>query len=819
VSLHDYARKRRFERTPEPRGDDRAPGHRPIFVVQLHHASTRHYDFRLEMDGALKSWAVPKGPSLRAGEKRLAVEVEDHPLDYATFEGDIPEGNYGAGHVDVFDHGHWACDGDPLASLAAGKLDFTLSGDKLKGGWTLVRTRMRGGKPQWLLMKRSDAHAADREADDLVDGTAKPDAKKTKRRGMRTAKTAAPRKRAGKPPAKSSSTWHKRALALEGARDGRMPVEFAPQLTTLRAAPPTGDDWLHEIKWDGYRLMVDLVDGVAKLRSRGGLDWNETFPEVAKAVESLPVADACLDGELVVLGDDGQSDFSELQRVIDGTSKSPLRYLLFDLPGLAGVDLRRAPLHARKTLLKSLLPRKPGLLAYSDHVVGHGAEVFAQTERQGIEGVISKRADSTYRAGRSGDWIKSKHENTDEFVIVGYTTPKGSRSGFGSLLMATRARDGLRYVGRVGTGFDNEMLRTLYKRLRAIERKTATVELPGHIALPLRTVHWVAPQLVAEVAFRGWAKEGLLRQAAFKRLRIDKRAADVEPPQATEETMTLTNPDRVVFEGARYTKADVADYYRSVAKWLLPELANRPLSLLRCPDGSQGQCFFQKHHAGSLGDDVRAIVLQQKSGKEPYLYVDSIDGVLDLVQMNTLEFHPWGARVDDPERPDRMIFDLDPGEGVRWPAIVAAARDVRAKLKSAGLEAFVRLSGGKGLHVVVPIARGPSWDDVHAFCEGFASAMAGHAPDRYVATMSKAKRPGRIFIDWLRNARGATSIASWSLRARKGAPVAVPIRWEDLGATRKPDAFDLGKAKQRAARLRKDPWAGFANLDQQLPAL
>jgi bifunctional non-homologous end joining protein LigD len=385
--------------------------------------------------------------------------------------------------------------------------------------------------------------------------------------------------------------------------------------------------------------------------------------------------------------------------------------------------------------------------------------------------------------------------------------------------MATRAHGGLRYVGRVGTGFDNEMLRTLYKRLRAIERKTATVELPGHIALPLRTVHWVAPQLVAEVAFRGWAKEGLLRQAAFKRLRIDKRAADVEPPQATEETMTLTNPDRVVFEGARYTKADVADYYRSVAKWLLPELANRPLSLLRCPDGSQGQCFFQKHHAGSLGDDVRAIVLQQKSGKEPYLYVDSIDGVLDLVQMNTLEFHPWGARVDDPERPDRMIFDLDPGEGVRWPAIVAAARDVRAKLKSAGLEAFVRLSGGKGLHVVVPIARGPSWDDVHAFCEGFASAMAGHAPDRYVATMSKAKRPGRIFIDWLRNARGATSIASWSLRARKGAPVAVPIRWEDLGATRKPDAFDLGKAKQRAARLRKDPWAGFANLDQQLPAL
>jgi bifunctional non-homologous end joining protein LigD len=844
VSLREYARKRRFDATPEPEASAGRPGHRPIFVVQLHQARARHYDFRLEVDGALRSWAVPKGPSLRAGEKRLAVEVEDHPLEYAGFEGDIPEGNYGAGHVDVFDRGHWASDGDPQAALAAGKLDFTLSGDKLRGGWKLVRTHLKGRQPQWLLIKRSDDEAADLEADDLFDA---PPARRTRKKAA--ARTTAPvgatevatprgRGRTGKAVAASAAptkaktgkatVWRRRAFALAGARDGAMPVGFAPELATLRAAPPAGEDWLHELKWDGYRLMADLVGGAAKLRSRGGLDWNGSFPEVAKAVAALPVADACLDGELVVLDKDGRSDFSELQRAIEGTSRAPLRYVVFDLPGLAGVDLRRAPLLARKALLKQLLGRGAGILAFSDHVVGHGAEVFAQTKAAGIEGVVSKRADSAYRSGRGGDWIKSKHEAADEFVVVGYTAPKGARAAFGSLLLATRARGALRYVGRVGTGFDAEALRAIHARLRAMERKAPTVELPEHVQFPRRSVHWVAPKLVAEVAFRGWAKEGLLRQASFKRLRPDKRPGDVggQAPAGNEETAMatagkgearITHPDRVVFEGAAYTKGDVADYYRAVAKWLLPELAGRPLSLLRCPDGSQKACFFQKHHAGSLGEHVHAIELAQKSGREQYLYVDSIEGVIDLVQMNTIEFHPWGARVDDPEKPDRLVFDLDPGEGVRWPDVVAAARDVRARLKEAGLQGFVRLSGGKGAHVVVPIARGPSWDAVHDFCEAFANAMAAYAPGRYLATAAKAKRPGKVFIDWLRNTRGATSVASWSLRARKGAPVAVPLRWEDLGKVAGPAAFDLAAARQRAARLRKDPWEGFTRLRQRLP--
>ncbi len=830
MALDDYARKRRFDKTPEPAGKPGTAGrHRPIFVVQLHHARARHYDFRLEMDGVLKSWAVPKGPSLRAGDKRLAVEVEDHPLQYASFEGDIPEGNYGAGHVDIFDQGHWACDGDPLEALAAGKIDFTLSGAKLQGGWKLVRTRMKGRQVQWLLIKRDDSHAGDREADDMI-GPAAAGQAQTARKATKTSTAGKPGKAKAKKPTRkaparqTSATWRKRALALDAARDGGLPLDFEPELAKLRASPPAGDDWLHEIKWDGYRLLVDMVDRVARLRSRGGLDWNDTFPEVVSAVQALPVADACLDGELVVLDDQGHSDFSELQRVIKGTSKAQLRYLVFDLPGLAGVDLRKAPLQQRKALLKQLLGSKAGILAYSDHVVGHGAAVYAETKKAGIEGMISKRLGSTYHGGRGGDWIKSKHEQADEFVVVGYTTPKGARSGFGSLLLATNDKGALRYVGRVGTGFDDETLRALYKQMQPLRRERAVLELPGHVSLAPRSVRWLEPRLVVEVAYRGWGKEGLLRQGAFQRLRDDKQADEVFPQtvdasatDAQETGMEITHPDRVVFEGADYTKADVAGYYRDIAPWLLPELKNRPLSLLRCPSGTKGECFFQKHYADSLGAHVRSIMLAQKSGREAYLYIDSIEGVLELVQMNTIELHPWGACVDAPEQPDRLVFDLDPGPGVAWPDVIRAARDVRDKLTQAGLQSFVRLSGGKGLHVVVPLVPKADWAQARLFCESFAQAMAAHAPQTYVATMSKAKRNGKIFIDWLRNARGATSVASWSLRARKGAPVAVPLRWDELGRIKRPDAYDLAKAKRRAASLSSDPWEGSDALRQTLP--
>jgi bifunctional non-homologous end joining protein LigD len=829
MGLRDYARKRRFDATPEPSGEGEGArrGHRPIFVVQLHHARARHYDFRLDADGALKSWAVPKGPSLRPGEKRLAVEVEDHPLSYAGFEGDIPQGNYGAGHVDIFDHGIWSMAGDPLEAIAAGKLDFELHGERLRGGWKLIRTQQRGGKNQWLLVKRNDAHVADADADTLLAGSSAKATHSRSRAALGKRRSAAQSSRPAAPkPAKprrraSLANWRKRALALAGATEHANNEPIAPMLATLRSTTPSGDGWLHEIKWDGYRLLAAMVDGRVTLRSRNGLDWSDDFPEISSALEALGVPRTQFDGELVALDAQGRSDFSALQRTLQGAANAPLRYLLFDLPVLAGVDLRRVALESRKRLLEDVLRSAPDeALAFSQHIVGHGAEVFAASGKQGVEGVISKRIDGAYVEGRSDTWIKTKHSNSDEFVIVGYTAPKGSRSGFGALLMATREGRQLRYVGRVGTGYDDAMLRSLGAQLRKLRVERPVVDLPAHAPIPRGRVQWVEPVLVAEVAFRGWGKEGLLRQASFQRLHVDKTAVEVDAmPNPVTDEVTITHPERVVFPARGFTKGDVADYYRAVAPWLLQELADRPTSLVRCPDGVAGTCFFQKHHSPSLGANVGSVAIREKDGGHAdYVTIADVDGLLELVQMNVLEFHPWGARNADPEHPDRLVFDLDPGPGVTWKEIVAAAREVRGNLVHAGLESWVRLSGGKGLHVVVPLVPKAGWDEAKAFCEAVANAMAQQAPQRYVATASKAKRDHRIFIDWLRNGRGATSVTNWSLRAREGATVAVPLRWEELGRIAGPDAFDLAKAKRRAASLKQDPWEGFAKKRQTLPA-
>lgn len=897
MSLRDYNRKRRFSDTPEPAAEEaaaRARGrgqHRPVFVVQLHNARARHYDFRLEADGALKSWAVPKGPSLRAGDKRLAVQVEDHPLSYATFEGEIPEGNYGAGHVVVFDQGVWSSEGDPLEAIANGKLDFTLEGRKLKGAWKLVRTHMRGGRggsrPQWLLIKRDDRHARDAEADDLVEVEPGPESSAGtgrvwlsnagERRADRPARLpAAKKKAAGKRarapsprPRRGDATWRRRALALEGAADRHFPAGFKPQLATLREHAPRGGDWLHEVKWDGYRMLADLVDGKVKLRSRNNLDWTPDFPAIVEAIEALPVSDARLDGELVALTPQGVSDFALLQHTLQGSSNASLRYMLFDLPGLAGVDISRSPQLARKQLLEALLDKTDasGPLAYSSHVLGHGEEVFAASAGQGLEGILCKRVDAPYLQSRSAHWIKVKHAHGDEFVVVGYTAPRRSRTAFGALLLAVPGRDGLRYVGRVGTGYSDQTLRTLHRQLRTLEQQGPTLELPAHLPSDKRdrgNIHWVRPEMVVEVAYRGWGKDGLLRQGSFQRVRVDKTVEDLAMANdktgagsapwgagqarsgagnrakgagknaakrtvkgATKRTGRAAKPaqvqissrDRVVFPDVGITKGEVADYYAAIAGRMLVDLANRPLSLVRCPDGAEGQCFFQKHHAGTLGPHVHAIALKEKQGKDDYLYIKDAAGLLELVQMNVLEFHPWGAHVDRPEQPDIMVFDLDPGPGIGWKQVVVAAREVRARLQDAGLESFLRLSGGKGLHVVVPIRRGPSWDQVKDFTGAFAEAMAAHKPLHYVSTMSKAQRRERIFIDWLRNGRGATSVTNWSLRARKGAPVAIPLRWEELGRIKGPAAFDLRTALRRASRLKQDPWEGYARTKQSLPKL
>lgn len=879
MSLRDYARKRKFGQTPEPAVGGRRHARKPIFVVQLHHARARHYDFRLEADGALKSWAVPKGPSLRPGEQRLAVEVEDHPISYARFAGDIPAGHYGAGHVDIFDHGTWQPEADdPLKAIAAGKLDFELHGEHLRGRWTLVRTRRQGSRNQWLLLKRSDAEARDAEADDFLDAPMRkataawrrahgqeveergaPARKAAARVAVRktaggTGKKQASPKQASPATRKAASRGGKaeaairaRALALPGARDGALPAGFRAQLAVQHASPPAGKQWLHETKWDGYRLLADLDDGKVRLRSRNDLDWTARLPHVVAALEALPVRSARLDGELVALDTHGGSHFASLQQALKDGNTQRLRYVLFDLPGVAGVDLTHAPLGERKALLERLLDGTDDALAYSSHIEGHGAEAFAASGRRGLEGIVSKRIDAGYAAGvRSPDWIKVKHVQSDEFVIVGYTAPQGSRQGFGALLLATTERGRLRYVGRIGTGFDEATLHGLAARMKKSAVADPVVEIPAHVPLPARRITWVRPQLVVEVAFRGWGGHQLLRQGSFLRLREDKNVDDLDlqdtPPAprkraaatkrggarnmakktegTADEGVTITHASRVVYPDGGIRKGDVAAYYTAVARWILPELANRPLSLLRCPGGVGGECFFQKHHAATLGTSVRAVALKEKdAGVADYVYIRDLRGLLELVQMNTLEFHPWGARVDKPDAPDRIVFDLDPAEGVAWKAVVGAAREIRARLEETGLQSFVRTSGGKGLHVVVPFRRGPDWDTVKRFCESFADAMVALHPLQYIATAGKAQRKGRIFIDWLRNARGATSVCNWSLRARAGAPVAMPLRWEELGRVRSGAAFDMKKALRRAGSLKADPWEGFATTRQRLPRL
>ena len=818
--------------------------------MQLHHASRRHYDFRLEVDGALKSWAVPKGPSLRPGEKRLAVEVEDHPLDYADFAGDIPEGHYGAGHVDIFDDGTWTPVGDPADAIRRGKLEFELHGDRLRGGWKLVRTQLKGGdKPQWLLLKRDDEAARDAEADDLMPEALQRStrADERKRAARKPGKApAAPRageRAVGKRPARKDG-WARRAAEIEGAAPLRDDVPVQPQLALARSTPPEGDGWLHEVKWDGYRMLSSLRGGEASLRSRNDLDWTGKLPRLVEALQALPVADADLDGELIALDAGGRSDFGLLQQALKRGKPGDLRYALFDLPTLAGVDLRDAPLVERKALLKALLEAAADpVLFYSSHGVGNGAEAFAASVEAGLEGIVSKRVDAPYVGARNGDWIKLRHHSGEDYIVVGYTAPTGSRVAFGALLLAREGEDGrLEYVGRVGSGYSREMLRTIHRALQPLRQERPTVELPAHTPLRDRHVTWVRPELVVEVAFRGWGREGLLRQASFLRLREDKRrnagrratarapAASAtraaakkrarEPAAEAGAGIRISSPERVVYAGKGITKGDVADYYRAIGDWMLPWVAGRPLSLLRCPDGAGGECFFQKNHRGALGGSVDRVALSKKRGEQAsYIAIHDIDGLLELVQMNVLEFHPWGSTVEHLEHPDTLVFDLDPGPGVGWKQILAAARELRDRMDEVGLASFARLSGGKGVHVVVPIAPVHDWDTAKGFCEAVARTMATIAPKRYVATASKELRKGRLFIDWLRNGRGATSVASWSLRARPGAGVAMPLRWEELGRAKGGDHYDLAGALRRAARLTRDPWEGWDQARaQELPS-
>ncbi|MHB1057652.1 MAG: DNA ligase D [Rhodanobacter sp.] len=840
--LRAYRRKRDFSRTREPAGDGPGKaGRRSIFVVQLHHASRRHFDFRLQVGGVLKSWAVPKGPSYDPAVKRLAVEVEDHPLSYAGFEGDIEHG-YGKGHVDQFDTGAWTTEGDAEAQLQKGHLRFELFGKRLKGGWHLVRSGRRERQPAWFLIKAKDSFAGDVEADDLLDAKmicSTRAAAKTPATRAAARKSGTRRKTVPKARPVPRLRLAKAAAALDGARPA--PPDnafFRPELARLRERPPTGDAWLHEVKLDGYRILAAIADGEVKLWSRNALAWNDRLPDIVQSLESLGLHSARLDGELVALDPRGHSDFNGLQQTLSGEAQWPLVYMLFDLPYLEGSDLSRVSLLERKDLLLQLLARAPRHLAFSPHAIGDGEAAFRMATEQQLEGIISKRVDSGYRPGRGDDWLKIKRLESDEFAVVGYTPPKGSRSGFGSLLLARpdpATANGWIYVGRVGTGFSDEQLQRLSKAIASKGSRKPAVKLAAIDPL-LRDARWVEPSAVAEVYYRGIGNQNLLRQPSLKTMRADKTAADLadsdRSPSARSAKapgrrkrgkapagaadIAISHPDRVVYPDDGITKQDVADYYSSVMKWFLPGVANRPTSVIRCPEGTAKACFFQKHLIQGL-KHVGSVKLKEESGAQAtYIYPLDAGSVLELVQFGVLEFHPWGSTIRQPGHADRVVFDLDPGEDVAWERVVAAARLVHRLLSQLGLESFLRTTGGKGLHVVLPLNPGCPWPQVKGFAQAFAGTLAQAHPLEFIATASKARRKGLIYVDYLRNSRGATSVASYSLRARPGAPVAMPLRWNELGKLKSGHDFDIRSAPKRLARLRTDPWAGIGELRQDL---
>lgn len=818
MALERYREMRDFHRTPEPSGVSSAAVGKTQFVIQKHGASREHFDFRLQLGGALKSWAVPKGPSLDPREKRLAVEVEDHPLDYADFEGVIPEGAYGAGPVIVWDRGTWRCEGDAERALAKGKLKLTLDGERLKGGWTLVRTKGGHGRQiHWLLIK-------ERDADAVAGGEPTREHHVSVLSGRSLAQLAA-----GRAPAASAVD----AAALRGAVAAPAPDPPRPQLASRRDVPPSGDGWVHEIKFDGYRTLACIAAGDARFFTRNGLDWTERYGGLAQAFAAAACRDAVVDGEIVVLDDEGRSSFARLQDTLKRKARERLIFQAFDLLHLDGHDVTQVPLLQRKRALAAVLDpvvEADGPVQLSDHLVGRGARFFAEVCEMGLEGIVAKRADAPYRPGRNDAWLKIKCDNTDDFAVVGYT--EGKAGGLGALLLAEAAEDGrLAYVGKVGTGFGHEEGDELRRRLAKQARETPP---PGLDPAPReRGAVWVTPTVTVEVAYSTRTTAGRVRQASFRRLREDKPpptppradarrqkrpgSAAARPPQlVTPEDLAkvhLTNPERDYFATA--TKLDLSLYYARVGDWMLPHVLDRPLSVIRCPDGTEESCFYQRHARAEMADSVKRIALPPGRAKateaREYLYVSRPAGFFELCQFSGVEFHPWGCRRDRPERPDRMVLDLDPDESLRWADVVEAAEEVRELLNDLGLPSFLKTTGGKGLHLTVPLARRHGWERLRLFAAAIAGQLATAEPKRFTAVATKKRRGGRIFIDHLRNGRGATAVAPYSARARRGLPVATPIAWNELYEIDGPQVFTIANVPARLQALGADPWAGLAD--------
>lgn len=813
-ALAAYRRLRDFGATPEPSGNDAAaPRRRPDalkFVVQKHAARRLHYDFRLELEGTLKSWAVPKGPSLDPADKRMAVQVEDHPLTYGDFEGDIPPGHYGAGHVIVWDRGEWTPCGDPRAGYRAGKLEFDLKGAKLRGRWALVRMRRRDGERQdaWLLMKERDAHARPAAKFNVVE--ARPDS-------VLDAESEALSSEA--PP--------------EAAPKAALPAHLAPQLATLvDAAPPPGGDWCWEIKFDGYRLLTRAQGRSVRCDTRNGKDWSHKLPHLVAAIKALKLRASWLDGEIVVADAHGAPDFQALQNAFESDQLDKIEYVLFDLPFHEGRDLRKLPLEVRRDRLRTLLAAAPHpALRFSESFDQDPASLLESARRAGLEGLIGKRRDSPYRSQRSSDWIKLKTGHRQEFVIVGYTEPRGARHGIGSLLLGVHDADGaLRYVGNVGTGFDQRTLGQLRKRLdRLVIPEAAVAKAPGRSGQGggASKPHWVKPELIAEVAFAQWTRDGRIRHAVFHGLRNDKPTSGVTrerakpvashpvaaaagaPASARAGSVRVTYPERVIDALSGVTKGELVAYCEAVSSLMLPHLRARPVALLRAPAGVAGASFFQKHADATELPGVTLLDPALDPGHEPLFSISSRRGLLSAAQANALEFHTWNATARAIARPDRMVFDLDPGQGVTWRAVQQAAHLLHGFLGELGLTGFAKTSGGKGVHIVVPLRPHHDWDVVKAFARAVVVHMATVVPARFVSKSGPRNRVGKIYIDYLRNGFGATTVCAWSARARPGLGVSVPVAWDELDALSGAAHWTIRNVASRLA-VGNAPWSAYA---------
>ncbi|NWK96315.1 DNA ligase D [Sphingobium lactosutens] len=821
--LAPYNAKRDFARTREPKGVvAKKGGH--SFVVQKHAATRLHWDFRLEVDGVLKSWAVTKGPSLDPADKRLAVRTEDHPFSYGNFEGVIPKGEYGGGTVMLWDRGSWEpIEGKSAKDLEDGHLHFILHGERMKGEWLLVRMKGRPGEKRenWLLRK-----VEDREAD--PDGALVDRALSSVLTGRSMAQIAADKDAAqslagakGKQFARKmeAARAHNATVGRKARKSSPRPPAFVkPQLATLVDSVPTGNDWLHEIKYDGYRALISACGDKVRIFTRNGLDWTEKFPALVRSLVALDLPPALIDGEIVAFGPDGNPSFSALQTVLKRgrgaeSEDAPLSLFAFDLLSLEGMDLKPLSTIERKERLEALLRDAEPPIHVADHVIGAGEQLYRSLCDAGQEGIISKRADAPYRSARTRNWVKVKCTRRQEFVLVGWIKSDARGRPFRSLLLAQKEGRKLVYKGKVGTGFNADMMTDLTEAMKKIATDAPPVEVP---AAEARGVCWIRPQLVAEIAFAEFTAEGRVRHSSFLGLRSDKKAEDVTPEKsapipASKSTVKISSGDRVIFPESGQTKGQLAAYYARIAPLMLPFAANRPISLVRCPQGRAKKCFFQKHDSGAFGKAVHQVPIREKDGgAEDYLYIEDGDGLLACVQMGTIEFHGWASRADAVEQPDRMIFDLDPDEGMDFKRVKRAAIDIRNALSDLGLVSFAMLSGGKGVHVVVPLTPGHDWTAHKDFASRFAQALSAAEPERFVATMSKAKRKDRIFIDWLRNQRGSTAILPYSARARSGAPVAVPIDWGELDAIRTAHPYaidDVETLMDRASSLRG--W-GFA---------